>query len=233
MTKGEPDIMDRPPRDPDENMLADMMPFLIVTGILVTLSALGGFLWEMNAHGYDYGDVIELARYPHGGEATMATVRPGQSPEDIAAANRITVEQLLEFNPNETPQSISAGDEVVVYPAMSDASKYAIEMSRTVALTTIVLFELFLALNCQSDRRSFRQVGFRNKYLLGAVALSVTLQMALLYVPTLRDMFHLGALELDDWGRILLLTAPALFISPRVLVRHHGDADAEEQDQAA
>ncbi|MFW5868702.1 MAG: cation-translocating P-type ATPase, partial [Armatimonadota bacterium] len=185
MTRGEPDIMDRPPRDPKENMLSDMMPFLAVTGVLVTVSALGGFLWEMSAHGFGYADVLAMAGGGHGGGA-----------EDL-----------------------------------SDAAEYALKMSRTVALTTIVLFELFLALNCQSDRRSFRQVGFRNKYLLGAVTLSITLQLLLLYVPALRDMFHLGALEWDDWMRILLLTAPALFISPRFLVRHHTRADTEGEDK--
>jgi Ca2+-transporting ATPase len=187
MTKGEPDIMDRPPRDPEENMLADMLPFLAVTGILVTVGALGGFLWEMAAHGFGYADVLAMAGGAHGGGAE----------------------------------------------GLSDAAKEALTMSRTVALTQVILFELFLALNCQSDRRSFRQVGFRNKYLFGAIALSISLQMLILYVPTLQNMFHLGALELDDWMRILVLAAPALFVSPRLLVRHHGRTADEEDERAA
>ncbi|MGM0493622.1 MAG: cation-translocating P-type ATPase, partial [Armatimonadota bacterium] len=188
MSKSEPDIMDRPPRDPEENMLADMLPFLAVTGVLVTVGALGGFLWEMAHHGFGYADVLAMAGGGHGGSAE----------------------------------------------GLSDAAKEALKMSRTVALTQVILFELFLALNCQSDRRSVWQVGFRNKYLFGAIALSVALQMCLLYIPALQSMFHLGALELDDWGRILLLTAPALFISPRLLVRSHGSSeDAEDEQQAA
>ncbi|MGI5819321.1 MAG: cation-translocating P-type ATPase [Armatimonadota bacterium] len=184
MTRGEPDIMERPPRDPNENMLADMLPFLVVTGVLVTLGALGGFLWEMAAHGFGYRDVLALAHYGHGGEG------------------------------------------------MSDAAAEALKMARTVALTQIVLFELFAALNCQSDRRSFRQVGFRNKYLFGAIALSILLHMSLLYVPALRDMFHLGQLNAADWGRVLLLAAPALFISPRVLVRSHGVQESQNAKAA-
>ncbi len=184
VTKGEPDIMDRPPRDPDENMLGDMIPYLGVVAVLCTAGALGGFLWEMAAHGFGYHEMLQLAAYGHGGEG------------------------------------------------MTAAAKEALRMAHTVVLTQIVLFELFVVFNCQSDRKSFREIGFANPQLFGAVAISLLLHAGLLYIPALREMFHLGVLSAADWGRVLLLSVPGLFISPRVLVRHHTEAEAEEKAAA-
>lgn len=185
VTEGEPDIMRRPPRDPGENMLRDMLPYLVVVAVLCAAGALGGFVWEMAAQGVGYNEMLQLAGGGH----------------DAAVE-------------------------------MTQAQEHALKMARTVALTQLVLFELFLVFNCQSDRQSFRQIGFRNPQLFGAVVISLALHAALLYIPAVREMFHLGALELDDWGRILLLALPGLFISPRVLVRHHGEAKSNEQQAA-
>jgi len=181
VTKGEEDIMDRPPRHPNENMLSDMIPYLSVVAVLCTVGALGGFLWEMAAHGIGYQQMLELAAYGHGGEGM---------PPDAA---------------------------------------HALKMAHTVVLTQIVLFELFVVFNCQSDSKSFRQTGFANPQLFGAVAISLALHAALLYVPALRDMFHLGTLTVADWGRVLLLSIPGLFVSPRVLVRDHTHRQAREE----
>ncbi|MGC9316608.1 MAG: cation-translocating P-type ATPase [Armatimonadota bacterium] len=174
VTRGEADIMQRPPRDPRENMLADMVPYLGVVALFCAAGALGGFLWEMSAQGFGYQAMLDLAAAGHG-----------------------TAELTV-------------------------AQQHALRMAHTVVLTQIVLFELFVVFNCQSDRKSFRQLGFRNLHLLGAVAASLALHAALLYIPALRRMFHLGVLGLEAWGRVLVLALPGLFISPRVLVRHHG-----------
>lgn len=159
VTRGESDVMDRPPRPPGENMLADMIPYLAVVAVLGAAGALGAFWWELFANG----------------ELTFA---------------------------------------------------------RTVCLTQLVMFELFVVFNCQSDRRSFRQIGFANPQLFAAVVLSLALQIAVIYVPTLREAFHLGALGAKDWGRVLILALPGLLISPRVLVRHHGETDSRNRNAA-
>ncbi len=232
MTKGEPDIMARPPRNPKENMLGDMVPYLAVVAVLCTAGALGGFLWEMRAHGYSYGEVVAFGDYPHGGEVTTYTVKAGQSPEQVASQYDITVEELIQLNPTGTRASISAGETIIVRAAMSEDAKNALRMAHTVVLTQIVLFELFVVFNCQSDRKSFRQIGCQNKYLFGAVTISLALHAALLYIPALRETFDLGVLSASDWGRVLLLSVPGLFISPRVLVRHHGDGNAHHKKAA-
>jgi len=42
-------VMDRPPRDPRENMLADMLPFLVVAALVAAACALAAFRWELAA----------------------------------------------------------------------------------------------------------------------------------------------------------------------------------------
>jgi Ca2+-transporting ATPase len=183
MTRGEPDIMRRPPRNPKENMLADMIPYLAVVAVLCTASALGGFVWEMYAQGFDYAAMVALGDYGHG-------------------------------------------------DPMPPEAEHALRMAHTVVLTQIVLFELFVVFNCQSDRKSFRHVGFQNKHLFGAVAISLILHAGLMYIPAARDTFDLGTLSLADWGRVLLLALPGLFVSPRVLVKHAPSPDEDEREAA-
>ncbi len=78
-----------------------------------------------------------------------------------------------------------------------------IDKARTIALTSLILFELFLAFSCRSEKKNIFQVGFlTNKYLLGAVALSILLHLLLIYTP-LATFFSLTALSLVNWGYIL------------------------------
>jgi len=71
-----------------------------------------------------------------------------------------------------------------------------LEKARTVAFMTLVMFELFIALSCRSLYKPIWKVGiFANKWLWGAVLLSFGLQLILLYVPFLREIFGLVALS--------------------------------------
>jgi Ca2+-transporting ATPase len=70
---------------------------------------------------------------------------------------------------------------------------------QTMAFNTIVLLSLFNVFNARSDTRSaFRNLG-SNMWLWGAVALSVVLQLAVIYVPFLQSAFSTVALDVDDW----------------------------------
>ncbi len=61
---------------------------------------------------------------------------------------------------------------------------------QTTLFTTMVFAQLFLAVAERSTRHSVFRVGFfRNRALLGAVAASVGLQLALIYVPFLQGFF--------------------------------------------
>jgi Ca2+-transporting ATPase len=70
---------------------------------------------------------------------------------------------------------------------------------RTMAFTTLVLFQLFNLFNSRSERRSAFSPHGWNQWLWGAVALSVALQAMVVYTPFLRAMFGVEELSMRDW----------------------------------
>jgi Ca2+-transporting ATPase len=71
--------------------------------------------------------------------------------------------------------------------------------AQTMAFTTLVLFSLFAVFNSRSDERSAFSGLFSNTWLWGAIALSLVLQAAVIYVPFLQQAFSTIALKAGDW----------------------------------
>lgn len=85
-----------------------------------------------------------------------------------------------------------------------------IDMARTVALTTLICFELFFALSCRSDKESIFKPK-QNKWLWLAILVSIVLHLVILYSP-LNFYFKLVPLTLATWGIIILLSSLGLFV---------------------
>jgi P-type Ca2+ transporter type 2C len=71
--------------------------------------------------------------------------------------------------------------------------------AQTMAFTTLVFFSLFTVFNARSDERSAFAGLFSNKWLWGAVLLSLLLQVAVVYVPFLQQAFSTVSLSFGDW----------------------------------
>jgi Ca2+-transporting ATPase len=71
--------------------------------------------------------------------------------------------------------------------------------ARTMAFTTLVLFQLFNVYNARSDVTSAFAQPFRNRWLWGALGLSVALQVLVVYAPFLQPAFHTVPLSGSDW----------------------------------
>ncbi|MFN8233290.1 MAG: HAD-IC family P-type ATPase [Actinomycetota bacterium] len=71
--------------------------------------------------------------------------------------------------------------------------------ARTMAFTTLVLAQLFNCLNARSDRVSAFHRPLRNRLLLGAIGLSLLLQVAVVSVPVLNEAFDTTPLDLGRW----------------------------------
>jgi potassium/sodium efflux P-type ATPase len=71
--------------------------------------------------------------------------------------------------------------------------------ARTMAFTTLVLAQLFNCFNSRSDQVSAFHHLFTNRALWGAVALSLALQIAVVYTPGLNDAFDTTGLAATDW----------------------------------
>jgi Ca2+-transporting ATPase len=71
--------------------------------------------------------------------------------------------------------------------------------AQTMAFTTLVFFQLFNVFNARSDERSAFRKLFSNPWLWGAVALSLALQVAVIYTPFLQQAFRTVPLAPTDW----------------------------------
>jgi Ca2+-transporting ATPase len=69
----------------------------------------------------------------------------------------------------------------------------------TMAFLTLSSCEVFHSLNLRSRTRSIFRVKTHNKYLLGAMLLSFTLTVLVIYLPEVNTMFHLTALSAQDF----------------------------------
>jgi Ca2+-transporting ATPase len=74
-----------------------------------------------------------------------------------------------------------------------------IRYAQTMTFTTVVFFSLFTVFNARSDERSAFTGMFANKWLWGAVLLSLLLQAAVIYVPFLQQAFSTVSLSAGDW----------------------------------
>ena len=91
--------------------------------------------------------------------------------------------------------------------------------ARTMAFTTLMMFQLFNVYNCRSSWRSALSGFFDNKWLLAAVFLSLGAQISVVYVPFLQSAFHTVPLSAFDWlivtgvaATLLLVMEPVKFL---------------------
>jgi Ca2+-transporting ATPase len=71
--------------------------------------------------------------------------------------------------------------------------------AQTMAFTTLMLFQTFNVFNARSDERSAFAELFTNRWLWGAVLLSLALQFAVIYTPFLQQSFSTVNLSIGDW----------------------------------
>ena len=84
---------------------------------------------------------------------------------------------------------------------------WSIDTCRTLALVTLVMSQLIHVFECRSERHSIFELKlFTNPMLVGAVALSITMVVSILYVPALSQIFHTTALTLGQWLLVLFFS---------------------------
>jgi Ca2+-transporting ATPase len=83
--------------------------------------------------------------------------------------------------------------------------------AQTMAFTSLMLAQLFNTINSRSDERSAFVHLFTNRLLWGAIALSIALQMLVLYVPAMQRAFGTVPLGVADWLRCLAAASMVLW----------------------
>ena len=90
----------------------------------------------------------------------------------------------------------------------------SIEYARTVAVNTLVMFEIFYLFNSRYIIDSvFNWSGFTgNRYVLMAIALLIMFQLGFTYLAPMQTLFGTASIDLDMWLRIVLISSSVLFL---------------------
>ena len=80
------------------------------------------------------------------------------------------------------------------------------------AFTTLMLFQIVNVVNARSDDISAFLGMFTNPWLWTAVALSVALQVTVVYVPVLQQAFGKVGHSAADWLRCLVIASSVLWL---------------------
>jgi magnesium-transporting ATPase (P-type) len=88
-----------------------------------------------------------------------------------------------------------------------------LDEARTVAMTTMVMFQMWHVFNCRSLERSILKVPLlTNKFLLFSVIAAMGAQLAVIYWGPLQAVFHTTPLSLHQWGVILLISSSVILV---------------------
>ncbi len=111
---------------------------------------------------------------------------------------------------------VMAGGTLLVFDAALPGGLIAgagdLPYARTLAFTTLMLFQLFNVFNARSDERSAFRGLFHNRWLWAAVGLSLALHLLPLYVPFLQRAFGTVGLSLADWVRCAAVASSVLWL---------------------
>ena len=88
--------------------------------------------------------------------------------------------------------------------------------AQTMAFTVLIFFQKAMALSSRSERDSLFKVGvFSNKYLWGALLLTASIHLCVIYLKPLQEIFRTVPLSLTDWAIILAMSI-SVFIAEEI-----------------
>ena len=92
---------------------------------------------------------------------------------------------------------------LMVYILAFNYSFGSMEYARSAAFTVLVVSQLCHVFDCRSEKYSIFEHKEANKYLYGAVLVSIAMQLAVLYVPFLQGVFQTKGLDILTWAVII------------------------------
>ena len=83
-----------------------------------------------------------------------------------------------------------------------------LQYARTGVFVALVMAQLFYVFDCRSEKYSVFEMGiFQNKYLFFAVSLSVVLQVMVVELPLLQEIFHTTSLGMSGWIVVVICSS--------------------------
>ncbi|NLW01484.1 MAG: calcium-transporting P-type ATPase, PMR1-type [Clostridiales bacterium] len=102
-------------------------------------------------------------------------------------------------------------------------------VAQTMAFSVLALSQLSHVFNVRSNKHSIFKIGFTsNRYVLGAVAVSALLQISVVSIPFLSNVFKVAQLGVRNWIWVLLLTLIPVVIVEIVKMLGYNTAKDEE-----
>ena len=89
---------------------------------------------------------------------------------------------------------------------------YSLEVGRTMAFVSLGMLELVHSFNIKSEESIFKVGLWENKYLVGAFILGTLLQVGVVFIPQIADIFELTTLNTTQWIYTTLISISPLFI---------------------
>ncbi|MBI2906089.1 MAG: HAD-IC family P-type ATPase [Chloroflexi bacterium] len=100
-----------------------------------------------------------------------------------------------------------------------ELARSGLDRARTIAFCVLVAFQWLNALNARSDQQSLFKLGaFSNRWLVLGIGVAVVLQLIVIYIPPVGEVFHTVPLALEDWGAVVLV-AGSVFIAEEIRKR--------------
>ncbi len=206
--KGEPDIMERQPRSPQESIFANGMgPRIIWMAIVLAAITLGGYFWAYQAYGMAPTSAslgLEYMTQPAIERVIGADLTPADW-ETLTTEERIAALGVEPGHNAFTVEEEGGGNE-----AFARAERFP----RTVAFTVLALGQIFHVIAIHAGRRrSFFQTWFKgNTFMFWAVVSTFALQLAVIYIPFLQATFETVALTLTEIGVAIAISSVVLWV---------------------
>jgi len=89
-----------------------------------------------------------------------------------------------------------------------------IELARTVAVNTLVMFEIFYLFNSRYIKANVLNLNglLGNRYVLIAVAVLIAFQVCFTYLGPMQTLFGTAGIDVTNWVRIVLVASSVLFL---------------------
>lgn len=204
---GEPGVMKRKPRPPQESIFAGGLGARIIwMAVVLAAVTLAGYWWGFATLNLDI-NARTLSLETFTAEQLAALVEAEDVPTNW---DSLTIEERIELlGGGETIDQMSL-EETATNPILNHAERYA----RTIAFTVLALGQIFHVSAIHAGvERSFFRVWFRkNPFLLWAVVGTFGLQLAVIYVPFLQTAFETVSLSVQDLLISLALASIVLWV---------------------
>ena len=116
--------------------------------------------------------------------------------------------------------------------ALELSSGVSLETARTMAFTTLVMFQIFNALNARSENQSVFSRLLTNRILVAGLLSSILLQLGVIYTPGVQEVMQTAPLTAYEWGLVVGISLSVLVvIEIEKLIRRRGGRRQDTQDE--